>query len=121
MRNNELATYYLPQQSAENWQRLATALQLKVPMPQAVKNTTNVRSGLFRTETKVLYDYSLVSFDKLTDIIAAANYKSLTEGKTVNNKHEVYAVVAGMAAERTGTELYEITKDSSFTEELVMD
>jgi hypothetical protein len=121
VRGNELATYYLPHDNEPTWQRLADVLELEIPMPDVTNNNTNPRIIFFRKPRKQGYDYARVTFDNLTEVIAGANYLKLAEGKKAETILDVYAAVLGITADRTGADLYEITRNSPFAGDLDID
>ncbi len=121
VKGNELVTYYLPGDNEGTWQRLAAELGLEIPMPDLTKPNVNPRIIFFRKRKKPGYDYSRVTFNDLTDIIAAANYQTLANGKKADSTHEVHAAVVGITADKAGTDLYEINRNSSFTNDLGID
>lgn len=67
------------------------------------------------------YDWRKLSVEDFINAICIKNYKLLINSKNIKSKYEIYVGVAGITADKTGVDYFEIAPEKSFTYDLGVD
>jgi hypothetical protein len=96
------------------------ALALKIPKPCV----TNKISNNVLDKIKLLisptpnYNWESLTIDEFVTAICANNYTKLLDNKHIKSLYEIYVAVIGITVDKIGIDVFEITSDKSFTDDL---
>jgi len=105
------------------WTDLEKKTDLRIPLPTWKHDATN--TGISRIfhwmKWKPDYDWKEINFDRFCEVSCFANYEKLIEPILIKSKYEIYVAIAGITAEKTGVDFYEIFPQKTFVSDFGID
>lgn len=84
-----------------------------------VQNMVDVAAKHLHISDHSMSDWEAI--DQFKTVQCAANYQTLIDKNNIKSKYEVYVIIMGITAAKTGVDYYEITPDKSFTSDFGID
>lgn len=103
---------YISPQDHQTWAALEHHLQLQIPRP-------NTKTGIFAPPRD--YEWNTITVHQFVNVICAHNYGTLTSAANIKSKYEIYIIVMGITADKTGVDYYDILPGKSFTGDFGID
>jgi acyl carrier protein len=105
------------------WKALEASIGLKVPAPDYKwAFSSNLNERLLKIlHSRPKKEKEIITFEQLTAAICSCNYSKLIDRTNIKTLYEIYVVVAGITCDKIGEDIYNITPDKSFTNDLGVD
>ncbi|HWV66817.1 hypothetical protein [Chitinophaga sp.] len=103
---------YISPQDHQTWSALEHHLQLNIPRPAT-------KTGIFTPLRD--YEWEMITAGQFVDVICAHHFKALTSAANIKSKYEIYIIVMGITADKTGVDYYDILPNKSFTGDFGID
>lgn len=105
----------------EMWQQLKKNTGLNIPPFPIHQEDSFIDRLISRIAWKPRVDYDTLTFSDFCDVICAANYQTLLNGKHLSSSYEVYIALMAITEDKIGVDFYEIKPDKSFTDDFGVD
>lgn len=63
----------------------------------------------------------MITAGQFVDVICAHHFRALTSAANIKSKYEIYIIVMGITADKTGVDYYDILPNKSFTGDFGID
>lgn len=118
---SSLASIYLNENKTA-WKRLRDKTGMKIPVPEKMSSPQrSFFQKAFISSWNPLYKWEEVTLEQFTEAVYAHNIDILVDTKRLKSKYEIYICVKAITSDCLGLELYEISPEKSYIDDLGVD